>query len=184
MLSKGAIFLIIMVEGIDRIGKGTLCSHLEEHHDFSIVHFGRPEGSTDSERAMFQKGTFDRMFRMVKSLHGQSARIVFDRAHLGEMVYGPLYRPNSGVDESYVLDMEEGCEEVLLILMVHRDPMKMTKDRDDGESFDPSKCEDEQDQFIAAFNKSSLNKELLDVTNMNINQVKSWIDERIENWLI
>ena len=95
------------------------------------------------------------------------ARIIFDRWHLGEAVYAPLYRKYDG---NYVFDIEQRydmgeCHMVRLILL--------TEDFDasqhfvsDGDSFDDSKREQEQNRFIAAFNKSSIpDKRIICVTD-------------------
>lgn len=160
---------IALIEGIDRIGKSSCVNHLVEQRNYGYTHFGRPDGNNSTERAHFQKGTFDRMFKILAALSGQQVRLVFDRAHLGELVYGPMYRGDSGVDLSYIYEMESSApfDDVVLILLYHRD-LDVVRTRDDGLGFDISKIENEQNLFLNAFHCSRLrNKRIMDVTTMS-----------------
>jgi thymidylate kinase len=167
-----SIVMIVCIEGVDRCGKSTVCSHLQNEHGFGYMHFSKPEGSNNLERAHFQKGTFDRMFKFVEALEKQEANIVLDRAHLGELVYGPMYRGDSGVDLSYIHELERLYGgSMILILMVHQN-LDVIRDRDDGLGFDISKLEKEQELFVSAFIDSQIStKTILDVTDLDIPQV-------------
>lgn len=170
--------MIIGIDGLDRIGKSSLCSHLRDGHGFGYMHFGRPEGTTDRERAFFQKGSFDRMFKFVEALENQQdTNVVMDRTHLGELVYGPMYRGSSGVDLSYIHDMEAmHGKSFVLILLVHT-KLEVLRSRDDGLGFDISKLDREQELFVEAFASSKLqNKTILDVTDLSLEQVRDKLD--------
>lgn len=171
---------IVMVDGPDRLGKSSLCQELCHELDYMSMHFSRPEGKTSSERAYYQMGTFDRMFRFVGAIGDQmsGSRIVFDRSHLGEMVYGPLYRGDSGVDPSYVYDMETMYTHgrapyyTLLVLLKTTD-FETIRSRDDGLSFDISRLEEETELFSEAFERSNLRKVTIDVTGKDLDMVKA-----------
>lgn len=163
---------VIAIEGIDRIGKSTCCKHLVDNHGFSQLHFGKPEGSTDAERALYQKGTFTNLFSLASAIEGQKAKVVLDRAHLGELVYGPIYRAGSGVDLEYVHDLERkspGC--IKLVLLVHRN-LGIVRLRDDGLGFDINRLGEESQTFERAFERSQLrDKHLIDVTEKSISEM-------------
>jgi hypothetical protein len=100
-------------------------------------------------------------------LANSGARLIFDRWHLGEAVYAPLYRGYSG---DYVFDLEarysvQESNYVRLILLVE-DFAISEHFVSDGGSFDDTKREAEQKLFIEAFNKSSVkDKRMICVTD-------------------
>jgi thymidylate kinase len=139
------------------------------------MHFGRPEGDDDRQRALFQKGTFDRMFRFVSALEGQDARVVMDRSHLGEYVYGPMYRPNSGVDLSYLWQMEDPTWDDVYLVLLRADP-EILRARDDGLGFDINRLEEEQERFAEAFSLSRLRHKIaIDVSALSLEEVASTV---------
>lgn len=172
--------MIVMLEGLDRIGKST-CSNFLASRGYSAMHFSRPEGSDDAERAHYQMGTFDRMFQFMRALDFQDANIVMDRGHLGEVVYGPLYRPGSGVDTRYVFDMERkyGPFKSTLLILLEHDDLDVVRYRDDGQGFDIGKLETERDIFSAAFDMSELRKSRLNVTGLDISSMLRTLDDTI-----
>jgi hypothetical protein len=142
-----------------------LYNHSDEDRDEMRRHIGM--SGPELARVIYQQSTNFCMFELLKS----PIPIIFDRTHLGEMVYSPLYRNYPG---SYVFDLEKQFlaesspkvgESVKLILLTTSNFDML---EDDGLSFDFAKKEDEQKMFIEAFNKSSLkNKVLVDVHNGN-----------------
>ena len=82
-------------------------------------------------------------------------RIIFDRAHLGEVVYSPRYR---GYDGTYVFCNEQSYHDAGLILLTTSD---FSFIQDDGDSFDFDKKEEEQEDFIKAYNLSKIEKKVM-----------------------
>jgi hypothetical protein len=145
---------VILVEGLDRLGKSTLIQNIVNYFGYyQVIHMGKPkalEAYTGSLQA-YQTECFSNMFRLMHS----SAYIIFDRAHLGEYVYSPLYRKYEG---DYVFSLERAMgvadlNDVHLVLL-HEDFSKSKHFVDDGLSFDISKREEEQNKFFGAFDKS------------------------------
>jgi hypothetical protein len=111
--------------------------------------------------------------------------IICDRSHLGEMVYGPIYRGYSG---EYVLDIEKKYIEIpsiwdnLFLITLYDEPENVIK-RDDGLSFstDIRIKREEIKNFINAHNKSNIkNKLLLNIKNHDadavLNEVLTFIN--------
>lgn len=111
--------------------------------------------------------------------------IICDRSHLGEMVYGPIYRGYSG---EYVLDIEKKYMEIpsiwnnLFLITLYDEPENVIK-RDDGLSFstDIRIKREEIKNFINAHGKSNIkNKLLLNIKNHNadavLNEVLTFIN--------
>lgn len=167
----------ILIEGLDRLGKSTLADNIQANYGhFQKIHFGKPlnlphysehkkkfQHIKMSEAELYQRHSFENMFKLIDS----DARIIFDRAHLGENVYSPIYRGYAG---SYVYDYELSYDlghrdDTLLVLLI--EDFAIAKHFvDDGLSFDITKREHEQQLFLEAFNKSRFkNKKVVCVTD-------------------
>lgn len=115
----------------------------------------------------YQYNSFRTMFGMVRSAWSHGMKFIMDRAHLGEMVYAPLYRKYDG---DYVLDLEyeynmAQCTHAKLILLTE-DFEKSKHFNDDGQSLGPSSARaKEQEMFLIAFERSLfLHKQIICVT--------------------
>lgn len=167
MLSMYEVYIIC---GIDRLGKDTLIRNIQNKfgHHF-VLHYSKPEklDAYNGNLYEYQYTSFDNGFTLLDNNSSGFYRtpMIFNRFHLGESVYAPLYRNYSG---DYVFDLEkEYCAEefhnVKLILLTTSD---FSFIQDDGESFDFSKKEQEQEMFKAALAKSIFpNKTIIDVAN-------------------
>lgn len=96
--------------------------------------------------------------------------MICDRSHLGEVVYASLYRGYSG---NYVFELEDAFiaagsrfhKQTKLVLLV-TDNFSIIQD--DGNSFDFSMIESEQDQFMRALKRSRItNKQIVNVHDGN-----------------
>lgn len=156
----------IICEGIDRLGKSTLIENIQHRLGFfTVIHYQRPKSlgfytnqvGTDLQAQRYQEDSFIEMFKLL----GSDARIILDRAHLGEAVYSERYRGYKG---DYVFELESvknavALSNTLLVLLVNNDPTLRLSD--DGESFDWSKRDGEQADFIKAFMRSRIKHKLL-----------------------
>lgn len=167
----------IMIEGLDRLGKDTLIRGILNEQGFhQVLHYSKPEildaycfpnrdeGDLSLARRMYQQASFTTMFQLANA---QGAAVIFNRAHLGECVYAPMYRGYSG---DYVFNLEslfsvDKIEDLRLILLTE-DFASAKHFIDDGESFDITKRAQEQELFIAAFNRSIIrDKRIICVTD-------------------
>jgi hypothetical protein len=177
----------IIVEGVDRLGKDTLIQGLKQKLGaFQVVHYQKPElldvyvneaqrifNTTSVEGDVkaaalknYQINSFRNMFHMLSS----GARLILNRAHLGEMVYAPRYRKYDG---SYVLDLERQFKHDLgsnvldttLLVLLHASDTSFIKD--DGMSFDFAAKEAEQMDFIRAFERSNIRHKLMIDVSVN-----------------
>lgn len=81
----------VVLEGCDCAGKTTLARELEKC-GYTYVHNGPP---APGEYVL--KTYTEQLFQSANSL------VVFDRFHLGEVIYGPILRGHSGLsDEDYI----------------------------------------------------------------------------------
>lgn len=187
---------IFLLEGIDHLGKSSLAQNIQKRLGFhQVIHLGRPLvseaygdlGPVSDMLLEYQKHCFAQMFEMITSAERAEKfgyNLIFDRAHLGECVYAPMYRHYSG---DYVFDMEleyglHGLLPVKLILLT--EDFSCSKHFvDDGLSFDPTKREREQQLFVEAFNKTNIkNKRIVCVTDKSTGMFRSF-DEITEEVL-
>ena len=177
---------VYAIEGLDRLGKSTLIDGIQQRLGFyQVVHFGKPEvldiyrdavpsfqelphfsnNLPAYSKYVYQRETFINSMVMAQS----GARLIFDRWHLGEDVYAPLYRGYTG---EYVFALERAAQlhlvgDIRLILLTE-DFDRSLHFVSDGNSFDDSKRVKEQELFVQAFQKSIiLDKRIICVTGLN-----------------
>lgn len=179
MLNTTRVFII---EGLDALGKSSLIKGIRDTLGyFEVIHFNKPQNlkvydeqalnhsaapaRSDKHESQFiyQRQAFQNMMDLVVS----NAYLIFDRAHLGEFVYSPLYRNYQG---DYVFELEEtyGLKrrfDIRLILLTE----DFTTSRhfiDDGHSLGPvDRRREEQALFVKAFYRSTIkDKRIINVT--------------------
>lgn len=162
-----------IIEGIDSLGKSTLIEAIiNEVGYMPVIHYSKPKSLKFSNGSLekYQRQSFINGFQLLTS----KVPIIFDRFTIGEYIYAPLYRGYSG---TYIFDFEKDYEadkmdHTKLILLT---TSNWTFAKDDGESFDFSRKEEEQELFKVAFNKSIFpNKILIDI---NDNGTRKTIDQ-------
>ena len=161
------MFNVIAIEGIDRLGKSTqIKSILDELGFYQVIHFQKPQQlkcyKFGEQLFQYQYDCFKNSMVLAKS----GAKLIFDRWHLGEVVYSDAYRGYSG---DYVFELEKEAQlqnyQNIKLVLLTEDFSKSAHFISDGESFDDSRREEEQNRFIEAFNKSILpNKQIVCVT--------------------
>jgi len=184
---------VYAIEGLDRLGKSTLVEGIQrELGFFQVIHFGKPQRLEKYKYSIMPDDiAHDRdncypelfhyqqaCFRNSMKLSQSGARIIFDRWHLGEAVYAPLYRKYDG---NYVFDLEKrfGIDETSMVrlILLTEDFASSQHFVSDGDSFDDTKREAEQDRFIAAFNKSIIrDKRIICVTDPTTGQFRDAAD--------
>lgn len=173
----------IIIEGVDATYKSTeiqfIKNELEKRGKIVyIIHCSNFKFSDDlKEIESFSKKYYkDLLLLMRHSSEDKDHVIIFDRAHLGEYVYSPIYR---NYDGSYVFDYEK---EILLddystkLIVFSDDPQKIIerdKKRNDKLSFSLAldKKTEEVNRFVEAFNKSVLNKKFIELKDRSSEQV-------------
>lgn len=186
---------VYAVEGLDRLGKSTLIQGIMNKLGFyQAVHFSKPQ-RLDAYAGSVAEG-FDgapvpansaplyhyqlECFRNSMLMASSGARLIFDRWHLGEAVYSPLYRGFSG---DYVFDLEktfnlDDRHSIRLILLVE-DFSVSQHFQDDGLSLGSVKNrQKEQGLFVSAFSRSIIrDKRIICVTDPGTGKFrpKEWV---------
>lgn len=172
----------IIIEGTDNTGKDTQQNLIiEKLNDliFHKVHYSSLPFKNDTEKhTSYSKEMYNDMFRMMMSLKDQDINIIFNRAHLGETVYSPLYRGYSG---DYVFDIEKQYVNALrenLYLITLANDAHTIMSRDDGKSFytNEEEIKAEVDGFARAHRLSKIkNKLMINIGSMNAEDVSKII---------
>ena len=80
--------MIIIVEGIDRVGKTTLCNMLKKEMNIPVYkHIGNFSYSN-----MDNDNETDKMLQILETLRLVNGDVIFDRCHFTDYVYGILER--------------------------------------------------------------------------------------------
>ena len=184
----------IILEGPDRVGKDTqqdlIIKNMSEYV-FHKLHYSSLPFKDDIEKhTTYSKELYESMFLlMMKSKlvfkNGDSdINLIFNRSHLGETVYSPLYRGYSG---DYVFDIEKkytkALREDLYLITLVNDPHTILK-RDDGKSFygNEEEVKAEVDGFKRAHRKSTIkNKLLVNVGTMSAIEVSNILIEFLQH---
>jgi len=163
----------LLIEAPDACGKDTLIKNLMPHcQNLIVTHFSFPEGNTDREKRKFQEESFRREFEkssffLTSALFSDSSKkmnlIVWNRSHLGEFVYGNLYRQTN--PEEWVLNFEDifqyDKKDDVYLLLLTADPDFLIS-KDDGLSFAATVDARKREiaNFEGAFNMSQIKKKL------------------------
>ena len=169
---------LIILEGCDRTGKNSIINALTRDSQNSIVrHFGSAHGSTDSDKRRNQFLFFSNEMQLAQSrstfsIQGEKYKndlYCWNRSHLGELVYGQLYRNTHpqewiyNLEKLYGFDIDPG---IFLILL--QGNSKVLCNNDDGDSFSSKKEQKdiEQEYFYRAYmNSTIVNKKIIQVTD-------------------
>ena len=158
---------------------------------FISLHYSSLPFKDDIEKhTTYSKELYESMFLlMMKSKVGHKKgdtdiNLIFNRSHLGETVYSPLYRGYSG---DYVFDIEKkftkALREDLYLITLTNDPHTILK-RDDGKSFygNEEEVKAELDGFKRAHRLSTIKNKLhVNVGTMSAIEVSNIIIEFLKH---
>ena len=181
---------VFAIEGLDRLGKSTLIEGIINALGYyEVIHFSKPKKLAAYANAAPVAGVpasslqayhyQQESFRNSMILAHSGGRIIFDRWHLGEAVYSPMYRFYNG---DYVFDFErnhnlDACD--IRLILLTEDFSVSRHFVDDGQSLGTiNDRAEEQDRFVAAFNRSIIrDKRIVCVTDPSLGgfKPKDWI---------
>jgi thymidylate kinase len=168
----------IIIEGTDNVGKDTqqdLIIERLENLVFHKLHYSSLPFRDDKQlHATYSQKMYDDMFKLMMNSKDKDINLIFNRSHLGETVYSPLYRGYSG---DYVFDIEKkytkALRENLYLITLTNNPHTILK-RDDGKSFygNEEEVKAEVDGFKRAHKLSTIKNKLhVHVGNMSAIEV-------------
>lgn len=156
----------IIIEGTDNTGKDTQQNLIIEKVNnlvFQKLHYSSLPFKDDKEKHIsYSQKMYDDMFKLMIVSKDKDINLIFNRSHLGESVYSPLYREYSG---DYVFDIEKKyvkqLRKELYLITLTNDPHTILK-RDDGLSFygNEEEVKAEVDGFNRAHRLSKIKNKL------------------------
>jgi len=180
---------LVIIEGCDRVGKDTLIAGLQNSFQRTeTIHWGYPIGDNNEEKTAYQQFDFERkmVYWKEKQADGSLELLIWNRSHLGENVYGTMYRdsyPNTWVpqlEEKYLSDDTE----IFLVLLV-ADP-EFIAAQDDGLSYS-ARIDDKRQEvelFVKSFHHSCVgNKKFMMVHDENGYYPASTILQNVINFI-
>lgn len=172
--------LFLIVEGPDNSGKSTLIKKIKSYYsDYTLqsLHFSSVKHKSLDDCINYNKKLYNMMFdMMIFSIKYDKSGILMDRSHLGELVYGPLYRDYAG---EYVLDIEKNILNIhdvinnfFLITLVDKPENLISREDGESISIDLNNKNKEIQLFKEAHNKSLIkNKLIINIENKDANEV-------------
>lgn len=156
--------MLLIIEGMDRCGKSTLVEHLRKKYfttpDILVHHSSSPPKVSNPNQweVDHYSSLFDTAYRLVVS---DGYNVIFDRFHLGAIVYGMKYR---GADPTAIYEIDEQFfkRKIDAATILLTDYPDVISSRDDGESLESGveEYEHTRKEFIDAFNMSECENKL------------------------
>ena len=150
-------------EGIDNVGKTTqiklLLGELAKKALVHVIHYQAIPGMDPADAKMYSSKLYMDMFSLIIDRIPNYRYYILDRSHIGEFVYGHIYRK---YDPSYIFAIEDRFgmlpmwNQTFLITLL--DQPEAVISRDDGKSFSTEikKKQEEIDRFVEATDRSSI----------------------------
>lgn len=172
--------MVIYIEGQDCTGKSSTIetllgafSKIDPKEKFNIHHFDKPLGRNNEQRFGYQYGQFSLMFDFINK---GSDNWIFDRSHIGEYVYGPMWRKK---DPKYLTDLESDFlskyndTAITVYLDCENDEIqkRFNTTRLDEECPSVEDLNNNRKLFKAALEKSVIPSIIIDTTNTPTDQV-------------
>jgi thymidylate kinase len=156
----------IIFEGLDRCGKDTQVGLVQKsfsEETFHVFHYSKIPLETPEQNREYSERMYTDMFEMMKENKGSRRNFIFNRSHLGESVYAPLYRNYLGdyvfkIESEYVEDLNKN----LYLIVLTNDP-EILLSREDGDSLSKS-VEDilkEKQMFERTYYESKIQNKIM-----------------------
>lgn len=177
---------LLIIEGTDCVGKSTIIQQLVKYYDeynITIRHFGRPKGNNVN---LFQYNAFLNEVKIVNDIYNNDINfhrhykniIIWNRSHIGEYVYGQLYRNVSEENALKLIDIINNKlnnidtfnnDNIDIKVIYLYASSELLAKKEDGESI--SKKKEDKEKELLLFNniidKINYNKIKIDVSNNN-----------------
>lgn len=161
--------MFVIVEGIDRVGKSTLCKALKNNGFITLKDaFSTVKTTKGYEMKLYPEqsaafpsysiGKIDTAIQYIKQLNDAGFNIVADRLHLTELVYGNLDRPSRSSETNvWYLDnlIDETFGDDVALVYVEPDDISSANVRAERDLTDHDKM------FEIAFYRSSIKQKLI-----------------------
>lgn len=163
---KGEKMSIIVVEGIDRVGKSTLANAICDWHEYDShgrFHVFKHDNGMFDYKDMDNNNETDKMFQLIEMVKLFSGNVIFDRFHLSEFVYGLCereYKFSTAYNNMLLID--DMLEKLGAVLVYVKPTSLLWSSQKHGKSLDKHNM-----LMEAAFNDSSMKKVVTDFKSIS-----------------
>lgn len=162
--------MIVLFEGLDRCFKSSAIEQLRTEIKTPFIfytHCGKPPA--DVKPKEWSKEFYDFYLENLSEIvtYYQDGTVLSDRSHIGETVYGPMFRKYNA---DYIWDLEDSYINEDWYLILFTDSTENLISRSDGKSLEKNgqQIDEVRTRFLESFQKSSIpNKLHIDFTKMN-----------------
>lgn len=164
--------MIIIVEGIDRVGKTTLVNRIQKATGFTVYH----DNNVFGVNKMDNENETDKMLKMLEVYKVGKPGIIFDRFHWTDFVYGCLQRNYSFTRALENKDLIETELRVLKAVIVLVKPT----DIEESSLQHGSDLSRHEQLFELLFSESRLDK--LSCTYDTIYDAQKWVRDSVDRY--
>ena len=166
--------LIVVVEGLERTGKTTLCKEFEER---GFVYF-KDYNRIDKHICLGMESRLDTTLTFLQNLSENGVNVVVDRLHLSEYAYGKIFRKGHSSNVDYIDNAISKLNSVLIYC----------KDNDFEEyknrmllKYTPEHVKNLSEEFEYYFDKSEIkNKFEYEFSKYDVSKYVNYIFEQIK----
>ena len=174
---------LLIIEGLDRCGKDTLISSISSQYKFVVnSHWSFPQGETNEEKTLYQQENFAAEFLLQDTIrtsakngyHSEDGIIIWNRSHIGEYVYGTIYRDSQ--PETWVPQLEESflTDDTDVYLVFLYADAEFLLQQEDGKSYS-AKLEDKKNE-IKSFHTAIDNSKISNKIKIKVNNGNKYTD--------
>lgn len=109
--------LIVVVEGLERTGKTTLCKEFEKR---GFVYF-KDYNRIDKHICLGMESRLDTTLTFLQNLSENGVNVVVDRLHLSEYAYGKIFRKGHSTNVDYIDNAISKLNSVLILCKSYND---------------------------------------------------------------
>lgn len=171
--------MLYIVEGCDNSGKDTVIKELIKQCDFPphVIHCSGINGSTVEESLSLSIKYYIDMFEICNYCENRGIDIILNRSHIGDYVYGQIYRDYTEAQANYVFNIECDYLETKGIYVTAN--TRTLLNRDDGLSQsknNAAQIERELRLFKEAIDKSFFDFSTINTTGATPETIKEFIE--------
>ena len=170
--------MIIILEGLDRLGKSTQAELLSKEFKIPVIHYTSPEDKLPQTQF---KNFVNNYYEIYKNRLSQ----IHDRSIYGEYVYGPMYRKSN---PNFIFTIENQFKELInkSYFILIEDSIKNILKRDDGKSFTINYFKKLKEKWLfrlVFFLSKCKYKKIISIKNKSIEQVNLEIITFLKSFL-
>ena len=156
--------MILIIEGMDRCGKSTLVEQLRKHYFTNpriLIHHSSSPPKVDNPNEWEVQHYCALLDTSYQLNYTHSFDVIYDRFHLGAIVYGKKYR-NADPEDIYAIEDMLVCKDDEIALVLLTDWTTQIMVRDDDNSLETSSAEFDETRvaFEEAFARSIIPNKL------------------------